>query len=127
MRASACAARNGARTRTVFFFSSLSLTCLHCAHRWANDDLGVEAYGAIDNPQGLELIRTKGPFAFCCLGCVFVNDKFWAQELNEMKAALDEAGIPYAKMPTFGDVRTILTEAGLYEAPQKKQPIAIAG
>ena len=98
--------------------------------RWANE-LGFDAAGAWKDEQCKDLIQGKGPFVFCALGCVFVNDPYWESELTETKALLEQKGIPYAKMPTFGDVRTVLQEAGLLDLEEKlidQQPVAaIAG
>ena len=91
----------------------------------------ADCAGAWKDEQCKDLIQGKGPFVFCALGCVFVNDPYWESELTETKALLEQKGIPYAKMPTFGDVRTVLQEAGLLDLEEKlidQQPVAaIAG
>lgn len=90
------------------------------ACKWA-EELGFEAHGATNNEDGKALLD-KHKFVYCALGCVFVNDKYWEKELNEMKAAMDEKDLRYAKMPTFGNVRDVLKEAGLWEEKPKEKP-----
>ena len=82
--------------------------------KWATE-LGFEAHGACTNEAGKELIQKKGPFVMCAFGCQFWNqaDSANQKDLQEMKEACDAAGLPYKKMPTFGDVRTILVEHGV--------------
>ena len=79
--------------------------------RWATE-LGFETYGSNDMEESKRLIAAHD-YVFCCLGCVLVNDKQHLQDLTELKALLDAKGVPYAKMPTFGDIREPLVEAGL--------------
>ena len=87
--------------------------------KWATE-MGFEAYGAINNEDGIELLEKKAPFVYCALGCLFVNDTLrYAQELKVMKAALDDAGVPHKKMPVFGDVRSVFREAGLIDNHDK--------
>ena len=102
---------------------------MNYACRWA-DELGFEAFGCIDNNAAKDLLA-KNKFTLACIGCVFWNDKFWAEELSEMKALLDEKGLAYHKMPTFGDVRSILQEQGMLPDEDDKkaaleQPAATA-
>ena len=79
--------------------------------RWATE-LGFETYGSNDMEESKLLIAAHD-YVFCCLGCVLVNDKLHLQDLTELKTLLDAKGVPYAKMPTFGNIREPLVEAGL--------------
>ena len=46
-------------------------------------DLGFEAYGATNNEDGKALLEGKHTFCACVLGNVLVNDKRFAEELQE--------------------------------------------
>jgi len=94
--------------RNCFFLASLvTLTT-------AAESRRPDADGERELEPSLELIKNKKKkYVFCALGCVLVNDKYFAGDLQQTKDALEEAGIPFRKMQTFGDVRTILLEEGL--------------
>ena len=89
------------------------------AMKLASETCGFEAYGAITNAEGKELLE-KHSFVACCLGNVFNNDKYWLDELTEMKALLEARQIPTTCCPTFGDAKGALKELGLYQDPPYK-------
>jgi hypothetical protein len=61
-------------------------------------DLNFEGHGALTNEEAMGMIDKGGKWDACCIGTVFKNAPQYAEELNEMRAALKERGIPTGDM-----------------------------
>ena len=80
---------------------------------------GYDATGCLENEEARKLLDSK-TFTVAILGNVFVNEKRFEGELEEMKSLLTAKGIPFAACPTFGDAKGALKSLGLLE--EKPQP-----